>query len=161
MASERCWSVHSARNKGRQQHSPIVWTLPTTSAAVVAGVDPLRAMVSGRCLHLDAFLRDAVDASAKISPGHVRDHTRIKLTARSIMSSVHVHTSNSVRSKGSGMSSGASSFSHDEHDDCDNVCSRSFAPLVRPTCLGAKYLKASKEVNSPLFPCALAYWSIF
>jgi len=156
MASERCWSVeHSARIQGRQHHSPIVFTLPTTSAAV----DPLRAMVSGRCLHLDAFLRDAVDASAKISPAHVRDHTRIKLAARSIMS--NVHTSNSARSKWSGMSSGASSFSHDEHDDCDNVCSRKFAPLIRPTCLGAKYLKASKEVNSHLFPCALAYWSIF
>jgi len=155
MTSGRCWGVqNSARNAVRQHHTPIIFTSPATFVAADAGVDPLRAMVSGRCLHLDAFLRDAVDASANISLSHVRDHTRIQLAARSIMS--NVHTPNSPRSKWSGMSSGANSCSQDEHSDGRhvNVCSRSFVPPSRPTCLGAKYLKASKEVDMHLFPCA-------
>ena len=157
MASRRCWGVqHSARNTVRQHHTPIVFISPASFAAADAGVDPRRAMVSGRCLHLDAFLRDAVDASANISLSHVRDHTRIQLAARSIM--CNVHTPNSPRSKRSGISSGASSCSHDEHADGRhaNVCSHAFVPPSRPTCLGAKCLKASKEVDMHLLPCPLA-----
>ena len=155
MTLGRCWGVqHSARNAVRQHHTPIIFTSPATFAATDAGVDPLRAMVSGRCLHLDAFLRDAVDASVNISVSHVRDHMRIQRAARSIMS--NVHTPNSPRSKWSGMSSGASSCSQDEHPDGRHasVCSRLLVPPSRPTCLGAKYLKASKEVDMHLFPSA-------